>query len=119
VVFIRIWIQLYYEETKANIEEYNILIPILFNINLRKFFIEIGPQFGYTISRNITYKDAPINSSLILKNAGSEKFEIAGAFGFGYKVSKLYDINIRYTYGFTEKQNLQSSILFFGLAYQL
>ena len=108
-----------YQETKAVINEYNVLIPILLNINLNKYFFEIGPQFGYTFSRNISYKHAPINSQLILKNSSSENLEFAGAIGFGYKISELYQIDIRYSYGFTKRQQLNSSILNFGLSYNL
>lgn len=108
-----------YQETKAVIDEYNVLIPILLNINMNKCFFEIGPQFGYTINRNISYKDGPINAQLILKNTDSENFELAGNIGFGYKMSELHQINVRYSYGFTEKQNLNSSIIYFGLSYRL
>lgn len=108
-----------YRETKAVINEYNVLIPILLNLNLNKYFFEIGPQFGYSLSRNISYKNGPINSQRILKNSNSEKFEFAAAIGFGYKISELYQINIRYSYGFTERHNLNSSILYFGLSYKL
>ena len=108
-----------YEETEADIDEYNILIPILLNINIGKYFLEIGPQFGYTLNRDISYKDGPINSHLILKDSNSEKFEIAGALGFGYKISKLYRINIQYAYGFMERQNLNSSTFYFGISYDL
>ena len=110
---------LVYQETKGIIDEYNIVIPILLNINMNKYFFEIGPHFGYTFRRDISYKDGPINSQLILKNTDSENFEFAGALGFGYKMSELYKINIRYSYGFTEKQNLNSSILYLGLSYKL
>ena len=110
---------LVYQETKGIIDEYNIVIPILLNINMNKYFFEIGPHFGYTFRRDISYKDGPINSQLILKNTDSENFEFAGALGFGYKMSELYQINIRYSYGFTEKQNLNSSILYLGLSYKL
>ncbi len=110
---------LLFQETKANICEYNILVPILLNVNLDKYFLEIGPQFGYTVNRDISYKNGPINSHLILKNSNSEKFEFSGAVGFGYKISEIYHLNIRYSYGFTEKQNLNSSILYFGLNYKL
>ena len=108
-----------YQETKADIDEYNILLPILLNININKYFIEIGPQIGYTFKRDISYKDGPINSQLILKNTDSENFEFAGALGVGYKISEFYQINIRYTYGITEKQNLHSSIFYVGLSFKL
>tara|TARA_R110002153_G_scaffold272627_2_gene441596 strand:- start:3411 stop:4055 length:645 start_codon:yes stop_codon:yes gene_type:complete len=110
---------LFYQETKAVIDEYNVLIPILLNLHLNKYFFEIGPQFGYAFSRKIAYKDGPINSQLILKNSNSENFEFAGAIGFGYRISELYQIDIRYSYGFTERQHLNSSILYFGLSYKL
>jgi hypothetical protein len=109
----------FYQFTKAEINEYNIQIPVLLNFNFEKLFLEIGPQFGYTIKRDISYTDAPLNTKFILKNEASDNFEISANLGVGYYLSNRYKANIRYGYGITKKQNLQSSILSLGVAYQL
>ena len=61
---------------------------------MNKYFFEIEPHFGYTFRRDISCKDRPIKSQLILKNTNSENFEFTRALGFEYKMSELYQIFI-------------------------
>lgn len=98
---------------EGEIKESLVLIPVMLNVSLSdKFEILTGPQFGYVLERSI-------DPGQFIEDSNSDKFEIGANIEVGYNFGKKYRIGFRYNYGITERQNLHSSVMQFGLQYKL
>ena len=103
----------------GEIRESLLLLPIIVELNLnKKFRFEFGPQFGYSLNREVEYKNNPVGNALI-RNDDSEKFELGLGLGLGYSVSNDLGISLRYNYGIIERQNLNTSVIQLGMNYKL
>lgn len=95
------------------------ILPIILEYGLNeKFNLEFGPQFGYSLNREVEFDNNPINSGFI-RNDDEEKFELGLGLGFGYSLSNDLGISLRYNYGIIERQNLKTSVIQLGLNYKL
>jgi len=103
----------------GEIKESMISIPVLFQYELfENFFGEAGPGFGYVLDRKIIYVQS-IDGIVILRNSDAEKFELGINVGVVYEFIANFGVDIRYTYGLTERQDLNNSSIQLGLNYTL
>ena len=104
----------------GEIKESIILIPIILEYKLnKKLNLEFGPQFGYSLNRDVEYDNNPFNFIGFLRNDDEETFEIGIALGFGYELSDDLGVSLRYNYGIIERQNLNTSVFQLGMYYKL
>lgn len=103
----------------GTIKESMILLPIILEYSLsEKFSIGFGPQFGYSLNREIEFDDNPFGGGF-LKNDDSENFEIGLGIEFGYSLAENYGVSLRYNYGILERQNLHTSVIQLGMNYKI
>jgi len=103
----------------GTIKESMILLPIILEYSLsEKFNIGIGPQFGYSLNREIEFDDNPFGGGF-LKNDDSENFDIGLDIEFGYSLAENYVVYLRYNYGILERQNLHTSVIQLGINYRI
>lgn len=101
---------------KADIQESLILVPIMLDYYFNQNFdLEIGPQFGFVINQKVSDN----SDDLVLGIGEEDKFEIALNLGLGYNFADNYRIGLRYSYGITERDNINSSVFQLGLSYKL
>jgi hypothetical protein len=104
----------------GEIKESIILIPIILEYKLnKKLNLEFGPQFGYSLNRDVEYDNNPFNFIGFLRNDDEETFEIGIGLGFGYALSDDLGVSLRYNYGIIERQNLNTSVFQLGMYYKL
>ena len=104
----------------GEIKESIILIPIILEYKLnKKLNLEFGPQFGYSLNRDVEYDNNPFNFIGFLRNDDEETFEIGIGLGFGYSLSDDLGVSLRYNYGIIERQNLNTSVFQLGMYYKL
>ncbi len=104
----------------GNIKESLLLLPIILEYKLSETFdLGIGPQFAYSINREVEFDINSEFNSLFITNDASEEFEVGIDFELGYSLADNYRISIRYIYAITERQNLNTSVLQLGLNYKL
>ena len=103
----------------GEIKESLLLLPIILEYGLsEKFNFEFGPQFGYSLNREIEFEDNPLDGGFI-RNDDEEKFELGLGLGLGYSLSDDLGISLRYNYGIIERQNLNTSVIQLGMNYKL
>lgn len=111
--------ELFITSLDGQIEESLFLLPIIVEYSLtKKFSLEFGPQFGFSLNRKIEYDDNFFGIGL-LRNDDSEKFELGLSLGLGYSLVNDLGISIRYNYGIIERQNLNTSVVQLGINYTL
>lgn len=103
----------------GEIKESLLLLPIIVEYSLsEKFNLEFGPQFGYSLNREVEFEDNPLGGGFI-RNDDEEKFELGVGLGVGYSLSDDLGISLRYNYGIIERQNLNTSVIQLGMNYKL
>jgi len=113
-----------YYDVKATLKNDYIVLPILAKLYMAKgFSLDLGPQFGYMISKkekiNIS-GDKP--ATWYYPNGVDNKFDIAFAMGLSYKLNKRFDISGRYNLGLTDVGNgykSKNNVIQFGIGYRL
>ena len=107
-------------EINGKIKESLLILPIMVNYKLnREFLLEFGPQFGYLLNREVEYDNNPLDIGGFLRNDDTEKIELGIGLGIGYSLSNDFGISLRYNYGIIERQNLNTSVIQFGISYKL
>lgn len=107
-----------YNDFGGTIKEFMILLPIILEYQMSEAIdIGVGPQFGYSVHRDIEYKNNPLIGFTPLKNEDSEKLELGLNVEAGFTFSEKSRISLRYNYGVTERQNLRSSVVQFSYSY--
>jgi hypothetical protein len=102
------------------IKESLLLLPIIVVYKLtEKLSLEFGPQFSYSLNREVEYDNYPFNYDGFIKNDDDEKFELGLGLGLGYSLSADLGISLRYNYGIIERQNLNTSVIQLGMNYKL
>ena len=103
----------------GEINESLLLLPIIIEYNFnKKINLELGPQLGYSLNRDVEFDDNPLGGGFI-KNSDDEKFELGLALGVGYHVSNDAIISLRYNYGVIERHNLNTSVIQLGMNYKI
>lgn len=103
----------------GTIKESMILLPIIFEYSIsQKFNLGFGPQFGYSLNREIEFDDNPFGGGF-LRNDDTEDFEIGLGIEFGYSIAENYGVSLRYNYGILERQNLHTSVIQLGMNFKL
>jgi hypothetical protein len=91
-------------------------IPVMFKWKSKKFYTELGPQFGIlTIN---TAKSVP--DDLRLENF--ETFDFSLNAGIGYEIFEDWSIGVRYVQGVTNivrGRDLRNSVIYIGLSYRI
>ena len=104
----------------GEIRESLLLLPIIMEYKINeKLSLEFGPQFGYSINREVEYDNNPFNFGGFLRNDDEEKFELGLGLGLGYSLSDDLGMSLRYNYGIIERQNLNTSVIQSGMNYKL
>ncbi len=103
----------------GKIKESLLLIPIMtvYHFN-EKISLALGPQFGYSLNREIEFENNSFGIELI-RNDDDEKFEFGIGLGLGYSFSNDFGISLRYNYGIIERQNLNTSVVQLAINYKL
>jgi opacity protein-like surface antigen len=104
----------------GEIKESLLLLPVLVEYKMsEKLSLEFGPQFGYSLNREVEYDNNPFNFNGFLRNEDEEKFELGLSLGLGYSLFDNLGISLRYNYGIIERQNLNTSVFQLGMNYKL
>jgi opacity protein-like surface antigen len=104
----------------GEIKESLLLLPVLVEYKMsEKLSLEFGPQFGYSLNREVEYDNNPFNFDGFLRNEDEEKFELGLSLGLGYSLFDNLGISLRYNYGIIERQNLNTSVFQLGMNYKL
>ena len=107
-------------EIDGEIRESLLLLPVIAEYKLNeKLSLEFGPQFGYSLNREIEYDNNPLSFGGFLRNDDEEKFEVGISLGLGYSMTDELGISLRYNYGIIERQNLNTSVIQLGMYYKL
>lgn len=103
----------------GTIKESMLLLPIILEYKVSEaFYLGVGPQFGYSLNREVEFQDNLFGDTF-LKNDDSENFEIGVALELGYSMAENYGVSLRYNYGVIERQNLHTSVIQLGFNYKL
>ncbi|MAT90579.1 MAG: hypothetical protein CMC35_07790 [Flavobacteriaceae bacterium] len=109
----------FYSSFEGTIQESMLLLPVLFEYSFtEQFYVEAGPQLGYSLNRKLEYEGDP-NIGGFIRNGNTEKFEVGVGLGVGYWLSKAFALNLRYTYSIVERYNVHTSVLQLGAYYSL
>jgi hypothetical protein len=111
-------------DIETNISESAIAVPLLMRYYLTgSFFLDAGPQAGFIIDRSEKIENDPFKEP---GNTGTtldhdyDKFDLSLSLGTGYKLSRDFIINGRYSFGVIERDNsIKSSVFSLGLEYKL
>ena len=113
-------------ELKSRVTESTISLPIMLQIYPTiKFYIEIGPQFGYIVSRKEKVTDDPFTElgspfGVSEDCPNCDKFDLGASLGIGYNFTSRIGINARYYAGLIERNNtIKSSVINLGVNYKL
>lgn len=112
-------------KAKATYKYNYIVLPVLAKLYVAKgLSLDLGPQFGYLISakteENIDGRLSTWNDYDYIDN----KFDVAFAMGFSYKLSNRFDVSGRYNLGFTkldkgyDDYNSKTNVIQFGIGYR-
>ncbi|MGJ8760249.1 MAG: porin family protein [Polaribacter sp.] len=104
------------------IYELTISIPLPLKLYVSKdFYIESGPQFGFTVDRNITTSQFLLdgNDNSFVKQDG-DNFDFGVCLGTGYDISKKVSLNLRAFSGLIKRDDeIKSFVLNLGIEYNL
>ncbi len=113
-------------ELKSRVTESTISVPIMLQIYpTEKFYIEIGPQFGYIVSRKEKVTDDPFTElgspfGVSEDCPNCDKFDLGASLGVGYNFINQIGINARYYAGLIERNNtIKSSVINLSVNYKL
>ncbi len=113
-------------ELKTRVTESTISLPIMLQIYpTEKFYIEIGPQFGYIVGRKEKVTDDPFTElgdpfEISEDCPNCDKFDLGASLGIGYNFTSQIGINARYYAGLIERNNtIKSSVINLGVNYKL
>ncbi|MCG2432184.1 porin family protein [Aequorivita xiaoshiensis] len=113
-------------ELKSRVTESTISLPIMLQIYpTEKFYIEIGPQFGYIVNRKEKVTDDPFTEfgspfGVSEDCPNCDKFDLGASLGIGYNFTSLIGISTRYYAGLIERNNtIKSSVINLGINYKL
>ena len=113
-------------ELKSSVTESTISLPVMLQIYpAEKFYFEIGPQFGYIVSRKETITDDPFTElgspfGVVDDCPSCDKFDLGASLGIGFNFTNQIGINARYYAGLIERNNtIKSSVINVGVNYKL
>ncbi len=107
---------------EGKVNESMILLPIIGNIHFNdKIEMQIGPQLGYGIDREIEYDTEIMNiqGDIFKLSPDSKRVELGAILGLGYYFSEKIKIGVRYAYGITKRQEVNTSVFSLGLHYRI
>ena len=99
-----------------------ILLPVIGNVRFNdKIEMQIGLQLGYSVFREIKYDTEIMNiqGDFFKLSPDSKKVELGAILGFGYYFSRKIKVGIRYAYGITKRQDVNTSVFSLGLHYKI
>lgn len=98
----------------VDIKESLILVPILLDYYLTEDFdLEIGPQFGYVISQDVSDN----NDNFIFRGSEYDAFDLGISIGAGYTFAENFRVGTRLNYAITKRDRYNSSVLRLSLNY--
>jgi len=98
----------------VKVVESTILVPVAVQNYLHeKFYIEAGPQIGYTINTRGTFDDGTPSETII----NNDKLDFGFIAGLGYDLNENFTLNSRYFFGITERRDFKTSALNIGIEY--
>ncbi len=103
----------FFSEIEGTINEAMILVPVtvIFDFN-DTIEMQVGPQLGYNIHREIIYStDIQMDGDFFKLESDSKKAELGAILGVGYNFSKKFLLSMRYAYGVTKRQDVNTSVL--------
>lgn len=108
----------------TNINESVIAVPLIMRYYFTgSFFVDAGPKIGYIIDRSEKIENDPFEEPGNTRPPqvyDYDKFDLSLSLGTGYKLSRDFIINGRYSFGVIERDNsIKSSVFSLGLEYKL
>lgn len=119
-------ISAFLSDPEAEAREDLLLLPIMFRMKLLKFDVALGPQLGYSLSRNVEVisdgatieLDDEIMAELFdYDNDTSDKLSVNLNIDAGYYITKHLKIGARYSYGLLLRDEVRTSVWQLGLSY--
>ena len=103
------------ENLNGKVEELTIVVPILAQYYFsKKFYIELGPQFGFIINRKEIINGKSIESD------NYDSFDFGISPGIGLLLTEKIGISAKYLVGIIERDSeIKSSVLNLGISYKI
>ncbi|MDF4204975.1 outer membrane beta-barrel protein [Maribacter sp. SA7] len=99
----------------AKVVESTIIIPVAVqNYLSKKFYIEAGPQIGYTISTRGTFDDGTASETIM----NNDKLDFGFFAGMGYQLNKYFTLNSKYLIGIIKRRDIKTAVLNIGIEYR-
>ncbi len=111
--------------TNITISETIVQFPMLIQYHfVSKFYLELGPQFGYIIDKRFEVsenQDTPFLSEATLQTQIEyDQFDFGVAIGAGYRFNNSIGMSMRYFFGIPKRDNqIKSSIFNMGIEVSL
>jgi len=114
IEFISIDNSMYTRSFSVKVIESTIIVPVTVqNYFSEKFYIETGPQIGYTVSTKGTFDDGTPSETI----TNNDKLDFGFIAGIGYELNENFAVNSRYFFGVIERRDFKTSALSIGIEY--